>query len=75
MNEEQRVKELLAAVLGVDASSIDETSTIETIPSWDSMAVLSISLAVEEEFEFMLTPEEQLEMGSYQRILQLVKGK
>jgi len=72
---EDKVKELLAAVLGLNADEITGESTIENVETWDSMAVLSISLAIEEEFSLQLSPEEQLQMNSYEAIVRLLNSK
>jgi acyl carrier protein len=75
MTVEQRVAELLAGILQLDAAEIGPASTIETIDTWDSLAVLSITLAVEEEFSIEIGPDEQLAVGSFDGIVSLVKAK
>ncbi len=63
MNTTQdRVLEVVAAVLGVAASDLDETSSPETVGAWESSNHLSLVMAVEEEFDVGLTPDEALEM-------------
>jgi acyl carrier protein len=47
---EQKLVEVIAETLQVDAGRIGEDSGIENPPEWDSLAQLNLILAVEEVF-------------------------
>ena len=61
-NTQDPVLEVVAAVLGVKASDLEESSSPETVGAWESSNHLSLVMAVEEEFDVSLTPDEALEM-------------
>lgn len=53
-----------ARVFGVDAGTLSEHSTHETIESWDSLNHLNLIMAIEEHFQVTLTPEDTMQMHS-----------
>jgi acyl carrier protein len=63
-----RLCRTIAAVLGVDAEAIDDASSPETLESWDSLNHLNLVMAIEEEFNVELTPDDTLEMRDVGRI-------
>ncbi|MEJ2594749.1 MAG: acyl carrier protein [bacterium] len=72
---EDKLKTLLAALLGVDEKVIDNNSSSETIEGWDSLKQMNIVVAVEEEFGIQLNEEESILSGSYESLLKLIKQK
>lgn len=48
---------------------------METVDAWDSVAHISLILAVEQEFRIALTPEEASLVGSFSDMLDVVAGK
>ena len=67
MNE-NRISKVLSKVMKVDINSIDENSSPDTIEAWDSLKHMELILALEEEFNVELTPEETVEILSYKLI-------
>jgi len=61
-NSKERLYEAVASVLGVPAASLDDSSSPETIKTWDSLNHLKLVMAVETEFAISLTPEDALDM-------------
>ena len=47
MNNEQKLKEIIASVFKVDASSINNETSPDTIENWDSLNHLNLVLALE----------------------------
>ncbi len=66
--QEERLKTTLAQALGCPAASIVETSSTDTVESWNSLAHLNLILALEEEFQVRFLPAETTEMLSYSAI-------
>lgn len=64
---------LAAAILQVDAADLDDTSSPETVGSWESTNHLSLVMALEEEFEVSFSPEEALEMETIGLIRAILK--
>ena len=63
-NEEQ-LRMVLADVLGLEVSAINETTSVDTVKQWDSLKHLNLVLALEEKFNIALTEEQTVEILSY----------
>ncbi len=66
---ETRLKRVLANVLGVDESNINDSTSPEAIEAWDSLKHMNIVVALEEEFGVQFTDEQIVEMLNYKLIL------
>ncbi|KAB2914703.1 MAG: acyl carrier protein [Bacteroidetes bacterium] len=66
---EDRVKEIMGAVFEVDPTTINETSSQDTIENWDSIRHMSLVVALEEEFGVQLTDDQIADMQSYKLVL------
>lgn len=54
----ERVRSIASDVFGVSAEEISAASSPETVEHWDSTQHLNFVLALEETFQFQLSPEE-----------------
>lgn len=73
MVDEQRLKEILASVLGVPLEHIGPESSQDNIASWDSLRHMNLVLALEQEFSVALPDEEVVNINSYARIQSLLQ--
>lgn len=73
MNEE-KLKLVMAAVLNVDPKQIDESTSKDTISSWDSLKHMNLILALEEEFGVSIPDEDAANLSSY-KLIRLVVGE
>jgi acyl carrier protein len=55
---EDQIKSILASVLNIDPSSINENSSSKTLEKWDSLYHMNIIIAVEEAFGITFEDEE-----------------
>jgi len=62
---ENKLKEIMADVFGVDSKTIDERASADTIAKWDSFNHMKLVLALEEEFNVIFQAEQTVEMLSY----------
>src|SRR5580698_7192349 len=62
MNE--KLLQILAATLNVDASALGEGTSTANTPAWDSVAHLNLVLSLEQEFGQRFSPEEFMQMQS-----------
>ena len=53
-----QVRRIASDLLGVPLVDVNVTSSPKTISSWDSTMHLNLVLAIEEQFEVQLSPEE-----------------
>lgn len=63
-NVSTRLYQLLADVLGVDATTLNETSSPDTVEQWDSLNHLMIVTALESEFGLQISIDEAVAMRS-----------
>ena len=65
---ENELKKILASVLQVDVTLINENTSPDTIEEWDSLKHLVLVLALEEKFDISFTEEQTVEILSYSLI-------
>ncbi|ASW96083.1 MULTISPECIES: acyl carrier protein [Mycobacterium] len=71
MVDEAKLKEVMAAVLGVDVSTISDDASMDSIESWNSLRQMSLVLALEEEFGVSFPDEDAANATSF-KLLSLV---
>lgn len=75
MNVEEKVKEIVAGVSGVDVNEVTLQSAVGDFPQWDSMGQMAIIQQVEEAFDISFEPEEMMEMEDVNDIVKAVEAK
>lgn len=55
---EQQIRQIMANVLGLPLDQINESSSPDTIESWDSIKHLNLVVALEEEFQIEIPSDE-----------------
>ncbi|MCY4573187.1 MAG: acyl carrier protein [Gemmatimonadetes bacterium] len=73
-NVEATLERIFRSVLKVPPAE-DVSSVSVASHGWDSVAHLNLILAVEQEFRFMMTPEEASAANSFQAMLHLVNSR
>ena len=68
MLNEGTLKQVIATMLNVDASKIDEDSSMDNLPNWDSLRHMNLVLALEEEFKVTIPDEDAGNITSYKLI-------
>ena len=72
---EQRTRRLVAEVFGLPLDSVSRATSHETVEEWDSINVLNLLMAVESEFEVVVSPEEAASFMSVEKILAVLRTK
>ena len=75
MNVTDKLKEIFANIFFVDPKIIHNKLSQEEVDNWDSLQHLNLILAIEEEFEISISPEEATEMLNFQLIVLLIEEK
>lgn len=75
MEIKDKVFEIIANVLSVNASEITLDSTVGDFPSWDSLGQLNILQSVQDEFEIEFEPEEMMDFEDVNDIIKAVESK
>jgi acyl carrier protein len=66
------IRDVMAAIFGVDPTDIGEDASQETIETWDSLRHLSLILALEEHFEISLSIDEITSLSDFQSVVTTV---
>lgn len=74
-NVEHTVKEVMAVVLNLDATSIDDGTAMDNTPGWDSANQINLVLALEEEFNVSFEVSEMEMMTNYIDIVSVLNAK
>jgi acyl carrier protein len=72
---ENRIKKVFAAVLNIQPADIKESTSPDTVGSWDSLKHMQLVVALEQEFNVQFDDQEMLEMHNYGLISAIVKDK
>ena len=72
---ENKIKQIMAAVFETDISNITDDASPDTIDNWDSLRLINLVAALEEEFDIEFEEEEIVEMLNFKLIALLVSEK
>lgn len=62
---EDRLKQVLSDVLKIKIETINDETSVDTVPEWDSLHHLNLVLALEQQFNIVFSGEETVEIISY----------
>lgn len=57
-NIDERIKDVMSGVFGIDADTLDEESSQDNVEGWDSIKHLDLIVSLEEEFGVSIPIEE-----------------
>lgn len=69
---EQRAREVVGQVLEEDPAAIDDGTSPDTLPAWDSLRHFQLVMALEEAFGISFTMDEVVAMRSFGAIKDLI---
>jgi len=75
MEVQDQIIDIIAGVLKVDRAQITLESAVGDVPSWDSLAQLSILQSVQDEFDVEFDPEEMMDIENVGDIVKTVEAK
>lgn len=75
MSNEEKVKEIIADVLKVPMSSMEDDLAVGDIPEWDSLRHLMIINTLAKEFSIEFSREELVEIEDVSDIVNLITEK
>ncbi len=64
-DNENRLKSVIGDILKIDAGSIGDETSVDSVEAWDSLRHLNLVLAIEGEFGISLTEEQTVEILNY----------
>ena len=74
-NVEQTVRDVMSVILNLDAAEINDNTSIDNTPGWDSANHINLVLALEEEFSISFEVSDFELMVSYFDVVQVVSAK
>ena len=72
---ENKLKEVIAAVLGISEEKVKDNSSSDNIESWDSLKQMNLIVVIEEQFGVEFDEEETILLNSYKLLLDSIKCK
>jgi acyl carrier protein len=69
----EKVIQVVSRVMGVQVAELDEDSSPDTIPAWDSLKHMNLVLALEEDLGIQFSDTQIIEMSSIGLILEILK--
>lgn len=69
MLDRELVRQVMAAVLEVDATSIGDDTSMDNVPNWDSLRQMNLVLALEETFGVSIPDDDAANATSFKLIL------
>jgi acyl carrier protein len=70
---ENRVKNVMATVFGISSDEVNDDSSPNTIPSWDSLKQMNLVILLEEEFDIEFSDEQVIRILNYKSLLEVIK--
>lgn len=72
---EEKIKQVMADILDMEPSGINDDTSMDNVEGWDSANHISLVLALEEEFDVAFDVSEIEEMTSFYSIVETVMQK
>lgn len=72
---EETIRAVMAIILNMDATKIDDNTSMDNTPGWDSANHINLVLALEEEFSISFEVSDFELMVSYFDVVQVVGAK
>jgi len=70
-----RVAKVFSEVLGVSAEQISDETSPDNTPQWDSMAAMTLVVAIEDEFDVTLSTAEIISMRNVEIVRKVLRTK
>jgi acyl carrier protein len=71
---EDTVREILGDVLGIGKAAVNERTSPQSVPGWDSLKHIEIVTSLEEEFDIVISIEDIESMMSFPDVVAKLKG-
>jgi acyl carrier protein len=72
---EDRIRDILSNVLGLESAVIDEGTGMDNVESWDSLNHINVCLGIEQEFGISFEVSEMEGMRTFGDIVATVQAK
>jgi len=62
---EERLREVVAAMLELDVADVDDDTSTDTVRTWDSVRHMNLVIALEQAFDITIPDDDVATMTSY----------
>jgi acyl carrier protein len=73
MAMEQKLKQIMSNIFGIEEDEITDDSSIDNIEKWDSLKHINLIIAIEEQFGISIDEDEMVEMTSFTEIKRILR--
>jgi acyl carrier protein len=70
-----RVAKVFSEVLGISSDQVCDETSPDNTPQWDSMAAMTLVVAIEDEFDVRLSTAEIVSMRNVAIVKKVLRGK
>ncbi len=75
MDTQEHVIQIVAETLNLSTSEINESSAMENLELWDSMAQVNLMMSIEQTFDLELDPEDFMKLNSVSNIVEYLDNQ
>lgn len=72
---DSKIKTIMSIILDIPKNEINESTSIETLKTWDSLKQMNLVVALEEEFSIEFSDDEIVILDSFNNIKKIVNQK
>ncbi len=70
---EDKIKEILATILEIDLSDVNNETNPNTVSNWDSLQHMKLVFAIEEEYGVEFTDDQIIQLTDVGKIINCIK--
>jgi acyl carrier protein len=70
---EDKIKEILATILEIDQSEVNNETSPDTVSNWDSLRHMKLVFAIEEEYEIEFSDDQIIQLIDVGKIISCIK--
>ena len=70
---EDKIKEILAIILEIDESDVNNDTNPDTVSSWDSLRHMKLVFAIEDEYDVQFSDDQIIQLTDVGKIIKCIK--
>ena len=70
---EDKIKEILATVLEIDQSDVNNETNPDTVSSWDSLRHMKLVFSIEDEYDVQFSDDQIIQLTDVGKIINCLK--
>ena len=70
---EDKIKEILATILEIDQSDVNNDTNPDTVSSWDSLRHMKLVFSIEDEYDVQFSDDQIIQLTDVGKIINFLK--